>query len=75
MYLIQVLPRSLQGEVLNPYSAQAASMAALFHRLFIVEPSLNPSPLWRAPGLYALLYPLWQLLILMPLFLLIHEEK
>ncbi len=74
VYLIQVLPRSLQGEVLNPYSAQAASMAALFHQVFIAEPSLNPSPLWRAPGLYALLYPLWQLLILMPLFLLLPEK-
>jgi hypothetical protein len=66
-YAMQVLPRSLQGEVLDPYSVHAASGAALFHRLFIAEPALNPAPLLNAPWLYAVLYPLWQLTILVPL--------
>ncbi len=67
IYAMQVLPRSLQGEVLDPYSVHAASGAALFHRLFIAEPALNPSPFLNAPRLYAVLYPLWQLAILAPL--------
>jgi hypothetical protein len=69
IYATQILPRSLQGEVLDPYSAHAASGAALFHRLFIAEPALNPAPLLNSPALYAGLYPLWQLAILVPLLL------
>ncbi len=67
IYATQILPRSVQGEVLNPYSVHAASGAALFHRLLIAEPALNPLPLLNSPSLYAVLYPLWQLAILVPL--------
>ncbi len=67
-YVTEVLPRSLRGEVLDPYSARAASGAALFHRLFIFEPQLNPTPALRSPLLYAMLYPLWQIMVLLPLF-------
>ena len=67
IYVTQVLPRSLQGEVLDPYSAHAASGSALFHRLFIAEPALNPAPLLDSPSLYAVLYPLWQVAVLVPL--------
>jgi hypothetical protein len=74
IYATQVLPRSLQGEVLDPYSVHAASGAALFHRLFIIEPALNPAPLLNAPWLYALLYPLWQLVIVVPLVAICNLE-
>jgi hypothetical protein len=67
IYATQIIPHSFQGEVLDPYSAHAASGAALFHRLFIAEPALNPAPLLNSPALYAGLYPLWQLAILVPL--------
>jgi hypothetical protein len=67
IYATQIIPHSFQGEVLDPYSAHAASGAALFHRLFIPEPALNPAPLLNSPALYAGLYPLWQLAILVPL--------
>jgi len=66
-YIAEILPRSLQGEILDPYSARAASGSAFFHRLFIFEPQLNPSPWLRSPRLYAILYPLWQMAILLPL--------
>jgi hypothetical protein len=74
IYVTQVLPRSLQGEVLDPYSAHAASVAALFHRLFIFEPMLNPVPLLNAPWLYAVLYPLWQLAVVVPLLAVISRQ-
>jgi Glycosyltransferase family 87 len=67
IYATQILPRSVQGEILDPYNVQAASGAALFHRLLIAEPALNPVPLLNSPLLYAVLYPLWQLAILVPL--------
>ena len=67
IYVAQILPRSLQGEVLDPYNAHAASGSALFHRLFIAEPALNPAPLLNSPSLYAVLYPLFQVAVLVPL--------
>jgi hypothetical protein len=67
VYAVQILPRSLQGEVLDPYSAQTASVAALFHRLWIAEPTLNPVPWRNSPSLYAIFYPLWQLAVFVPL--------
>ena len=75
IYAAQILPRSLQGEVLDPYSAHAASGAALFHRLFIAEPALNPAPLLNSPSLYAVLYPLWQLVILVPLLAICNPRE
>jgi hypothetical protein len=74
IYATQVLPRSLQGEVLDPYSVHAASGAALFHRLFVTEPALNPAPLLNAPWLYTLFYPLWQLVIVVPLVAICNLE-
>ena len=59
-YLFQQLPRLLQGQSGNPFLPSLTSASALFHRLFLYEPELNPHPLISSPGLYALLYPLWQ---------------
>ena len=73
-YATQILPRSLQGEVLDPYSVHAASAAALLHRLFIFEPTLNPAPWLSFPTAYAVLYPLWQLVVLVPLLALLRQQ-
>ncbi|MBV8675035.1 MAG: DUF2029 domain-containing protein, partial [Acidobacteriaceae bacterium] len=62
-YLFQQLPRSLQGESGNPFLPTLTSSSALFHRLFLYEPELNPRPLISSPALYALLYPLWQAIL------------
>ncbi|MBB6146609.1 hypothetical protein HNQ77_004588 [Silvibacterium bohemicum] len=59
-YLVQQLPRTLQGESTNPFLQTGTSSTALFHRLFLFEPELNPHPLHYSPLLYAVLYPLWQ---------------
>lgn len=72
IYLTQILPRSMQGEVIDPYNVRAASAAALLHRLFLFEPGLNPAPLWNRPLLYSIFYPLWQAAVLFPLFLCIR---
>jgi hypothetical protein len=74
-YFTDVLPRSLVGEVLDPYSAQSNSMAALFHKLFIYEPQLNPAPVSNSPLLYSFFYPLWQVAVLAPLFIFMDPEK
>ena len=77
VYATQILPRSIQGEILDPYNLRSASAAALFHRLFIAEPSLNPAPWLHSPALYSCLYPIWQMVILIPFLALMsnHSER
>jgi Glycosyltransferase family 87/WD40-like Beta Propeller Repeat len=53
VYLIEVLPRALHGDMVGPYSLQWNSFSALWHHLFLFEPELNPSPLLNSPVLYA----------------------
>jgi Glycosyltransferase family 87/WD40-like Beta Propeller Repeat len=74
-YFTDVLPRSLVGEVLDPYSSQSNSMAALFHKLFIYEPQLNPAPVSNSPLLYSIFYPVWQAAVLAPLFMFVDAEE
>jgi hypothetical protein len=74
IYAFQQLPRSLQGEVLDPYNISFASGASVLHRLFLFEPELNPSPLLNSPTLYSILYPLWQMVITVPLLFLLRPS-
>ena len=74
-YLYQVLPRSLQGEILDPYSAHIASGSSFFHRMLLREPDLNPHPLVHSPLAYEVLYPLWQALILVPVLVLMRSRR
>jgi hypothetical protein len=52
-YLREVLPRSLTGEIQDPYSPLWGSFASLLRRLFQPEPDLNPRPALDAPALAA----------------------
>lgn len=75
-YIVQQLPRSLRGEVMDPYNINFASGSSLLHRLLLFEPDLNPHPLRNSPTLYSFLYPLWQLVIATPLlFLLLPSDS
>jgi hypothetical protein len=58
LYVREVLPASLRGEMIDPYSVAWNSLTALLRRLFIGEPELNPTPVAHLPWLYALLQPL-----------------
>jgi hypothetical protein len=58
LYVLQVLPRALRGEVTDPYDVTWNSFTALLRRLFIAEPELNPTPVAHLPWLYALLQAL-----------------
>jgi len=53
VFLIEVLPRALHGDMIGPYSLQWSSFSALWHHLFLFEPEVNPSPLLNSPVLYA----------------------
>lgn len=51
VFLEQVFPRAMSGDF-NPYVTR--SLAGIWARLFLYEPSLNPSPLVNSPLLAAL---------------------
>jgi hypothetical protein len=74
LYVSQVLPWAVRGEGVNPYNAATASFAVALHRLFIYEPQWNPYPLWHAPWLFAVLHPILQTLILVPVMLLVSRR-
>jgi hypothetical protein len=74
VYAFQELPRSLQGELMDPYNISFASGASLLHRLFLFEPQLNPSPWINSPSLYSVLYPLWQMAMTVPLLFLLQPS-
>ncbi len=54
VFLIEVLPRALQGDLVGPYYLGWNSFTALWHKLFLFEPELNSSPWVYSPTLYVL---------------------
>jgi hypothetical protein len=58
VYLLEVLPRALHGDLVGPYVLQWNSFTALCHRFFLGEPELNPAPWINSPGTYALVQAL-----------------
>jgi hypothetical protein len=63
-YLTQILPRALEGEIIDPYNSGNGTLATLLRRLFLPEPELNPNPLWKAPVVFFFLRPFGSALIL-----------
>lgn len=63
-YLLTILPRSLKGEFNDPYITNLNSLTAWLRRLLVSEPDLNPVPLASAPGLFVVLQPVLQALVL-----------
>jgi len=51
-YAMQILPRSLEGGALDPYTPWNPTFTTLLRRTFVSDSELNPHPLWEAPGHY-----------------------
>jgi hypothetical protein len=64
-YATQVLPRSLEGQTLNPYQPANSTFITLFRTLLIREPSLNPHPLFDSPAVFACLQCAFTLSVLL----------
>jgi hypothetical protein len=60
----QILPRALRGETLDPYNPGTGTIFTLLRRTLVMEPELNPNPLFDAPELFFFLQPLLVLIIL-----------
>jgi len=64
-YVTQVLPRSLEGQTLNPYQPANNTFVTLFRTLLVREPSLNPHPLFDSPAAFAFLQCAFTLSVLL----------
>jgi len=54
VWIAEVLPRALHGDIIDPYALGWASFSSLWHRWFLFEPQLNPAPFVQSPILYAI---------------------
>jgi Glycosyltransferase family 87/WD40-like Beta Propeller Repeat len=53
VYVVEVLPRAMRGDLLGPYFLGWSSFSAYWHHAFLYEPELNPVPLVDSPTLFA----------------------
>jgi hypothetical protein len=60
-YLTHVLPRTLEGNSVDPYNLLTATPNMLLHRVFLREAGLNPRPVFEAPWLFFFLRTAMQL--------------
>jgi hypothetical protein len=74
-YATQILPRALEGEIIDPYNSGNGTLATLLRRLFVFEPELNPRPLWNAPEVFFVLRPFASALILLVTLLGLAGER
>lgn len=75
-YATQILPRSLEGEVIDPYDPLNQTLTTLFRRSFVMEPDLNPTPVLNAPVVFFFLRTFTALIILgYTLFGLASDER
>jgi len=51
-YLTHILPRTLEGNSVDPYNLLTATPNMLLHRVFLREAELNPHPVLEAPWLF-----------------------
>jgi Glycosyltransferase family 87 len=60
-YLTHILPRTLEGNSVDPYNLLTATPNMLLHRVFLREAELNPHPVFEAPWLFFFLRTAMQL--------------
>lgn len=53
VFLAEVLPRHLKGEIQEPFAIQFQSWNSMLRRLFVASPSLNPYPPMESPFLFS----------------------
>ena len=58
VYVMEVLPRALRGDLLGPYTLRWSAFSAYWHHAFLYEPELNPTPLFNSPALLAVMQSL-----------------
>jgi len=74
-FATQIFPRAVQGETLDPYHPGNGTLSTLLRRTLIIEPELNPQPLWNAPWLFFFLQPLATFALLIFPLLALRQSK
>jgi hypothetical protein len=75
IYLLEVLPRALHGDLVGPYVLQWNSFSALCHRLFLAEPEMNPTPWINSVLAYAVVQAIVATILLFSFLLSAGEEE
>ncbi|HEX3818870.1 MAG TPA: glycosyltransferase 87 family protein [Candidatus Sulfotelmatobacter sp.] len=75
IFLLEVLPRAAHGDQIGPYALEYNSFTALFHRLFLFEPELNPAPWLNSPIVYSLAQAALATVLLFSFLLFTGEEE
>ena len=65
VWFTEVLPRASHGDIIDPYTLQWASFSALWHKLFLFEPLLNPSPFFNSGLLYTVAQSITPVLLIL----------
>ena len=63
-YHLDILPRLFSGEINDPYTILYQSARVFFDQLFVYDGHLNPAPVLDSPILAAVLYLIYQWIIL-----------
>jgi hypothetical protein len=63
-YVTYVFRRASENSILDPYNPATGTLTNLLRRMFILEPELNPHPVFQAPFAFFLLKPLLTMVIL-----------
>jgi hypothetical protein len=74
VYLLEILPRALHGDLVGPYVLQWNSFTALCHRFFLAEPEMNAAPWINSPMLYSMVQALLASLLLLSFLLSTGDE-
>jgi hypothetical protein len=74
-YVTSVFSRASENAILDPYHPATGTFTNLLRRSFVMEPELNPHPLFDAPFVFFFLRPLLTLAILViPLLVLSRDD-
>jgi Glycosyltransferase family 87/WD40-like Beta Propeller Repeat len=63
-FATNILPRGIDGAVVDPYNPGLGSAVVFLRRIFVPEPELNPHPLLNAPAAFFFLRALYTLGVL-----------
>jgi hypothetical protein len=63
-YVTSVFPRASENAILDPYHPMTGTFTNLLRRTFVMEPELNPHPLFHAPFIFFFLRPFLTLTVL-----------
>ncbi len=74
VFLDEVLPRVMRGEILDPYNVRFNSLMTLLRRALVPEAELNPYPIFSAPALFFFLRPAVTLTVLAITFLTLRRN-